>query len=89
MNADCELTTLQSKTAESARALGGHRPWYLTGIVPSNASRVALSEAVDLMLIRILEDNPRAIGSITLGSHNIDLAIIVRDPKVLHRYSPR
>ena len=89
MYADCELTTLRSKTDESARALSGHRPWYITGIVSSNASRVALRETVDLMLIRILEDNPRAIGSITLGSHNIDLTVIVSDPKVLHRYNPR
>jgi len=57
------------------------------GRVWANASHIALVEAVNLLLLSILEDDPRAIGTVTLSGNEFFMTIVVGDPKSLHQYS--
>jgi hypothetical protein len=41
-------------------------------------------EAVNLVLIRILKDDPQAIGTVTLGTNDLLIPVVMGDRHVLH-----
>jgi hypothetical protein len=68
--------------------LARHLFRYITEVLPINASHITLVDAVNLLLIYILKDNPQTIRTVTLRRNDRFMTVVISDLKSMHWRCP-